>query len=255
MTAAMRWNANAVNCCASHPCVYAVNVRDSKKVEDVFYPGSGDVTQINSLANIPLLSWSGEGTCIGIDSIANSVRDYAEFTVIDDSGWDIPFAEDCIMEVDQHQAILKWRSKSTSDRWEILWGASSDVYKQLVEVGSSQEYVFSELIPGERYECDIYAMRGALQGKVTRAEFRTIPAISDFPLIAEMRTEFQKGDSIRLHIINLEPYPEEIHWIVDGAEYQNKFLIFDSSGDHKLTATYMDGDGVMNCLEKKYKVK
>ncbi|MBO4263863.1 MAG: M6 family metalloprotease domain-containing protein, partial [Bacteroidales bacterium] len=91
MPARMRWETNAVNGCAAHPCAqFVASTGESPaSVADAFYPGVTNVRSIYSSTNFPLLAWNGQGIGLGITEISISVEGMS-CRIVNDNAWDLP---------------------------------------------------------------------------------------------------------------------------------------------------------------------
>ena len=72
MTAAERWQVNAINCCAAHPCAALVDLTGAGNVSAVFYPGSSGTTVLVSNENDALWQWNGDGAGFGFRNLSET---------------------------------------------------------------------------------------------------------------------------------------------------------------------------------------
>jgi len=250
MTAAERWNVNAVNCCAEHPCAALVNITKSDDVAAVFYPGSSGTVSIISNENDALWKWNGEGTGYGIKGLTINHSGNAEFDIVADIYWDLPQVLECNVSANQKDARIEWEADKQSDAsWLIRWGSSRSILMETA-YPSGNGYTFSNLAPGETYLCDIVATKNGVEGKRYHIEFTTIPELTNHPLISIPKNPFSSGDALRLTIINISDEPKKQIWYLDGEEYDQPAITFTDTGRHQLSVSYtMDGTTWEN-LEK-----
>lgn len=242
MTARDRWKANAINCCADHPCAALVNITGADDVGAVFYPGTSGTSDIMSNETEALWQWNGDGVGFGISDLSESYSGAAEFSIVTDMYWHLPQVTDCNVFAGQRSASIEWEaSRASNATWLIRWGAARSILMETV-YPSDKEYTFSNLAPGETYLCEIMATDGSLEGKKYRIEFTTIPELTNYPLIAIPANPLKTGESLRLSIININSEPKELKWYLDGQEYTEPSVLFTKRGSHTIRATYtMDG--------------
>lgn len=243
MTAAERWEVNAVNCCAAHPCAALVDITDSGDISAVFYPGSSGTTVIVSNENDALWKWNGEGAGYGIRNLNETHTGAAQFNVVADVYWNLPQVLECNVFANQRDARIEWEIDKTSNAtWLIRWGSARSILLETV-YPEGNEYNFSNLAPGETYVCDILATEGGIEGKKYHIEFTTIPDLTDYPLIAIPKNPFAVGDILRLNIINVTDEPFRQTWYLDGQPYNGNTMEFTARGKHVIKVRYtMDGN-------------
>ena len=250
MTAAERWEVNAINCCAAHPCAALVDLTAAGDISAVFYPGSSGTTVIVSNENDALWKWNGEGAGYGIRNLSETHTGAAELSIVADIYWNLPFVLDCNVFANQRDARIEWEADKPGDAtWLIRWGSARSILLETV-YPEGNEYNFSNLAPGETYVCDILATENGIEGKKYHIEFTTIPDLTDYPLISIPKNPFEVGDVLRLNILNVTGEPLRQIWYCDGQEYRESSITFTGRGKHVLKVKYtMDGT-VWEHLEK-----
>lgn len=255
MSAEMRWKTNSINCNSDHQCVKLFDALGNGVFEEMFYPGSAGTSSIVSYNNSPLRAWSGDGIAVGMKNLYLTSSYGVAFELVEDFGWDIPYATDYFIEVNQKDATLKWDSSYLSDdNWTIYWGAKKNVYFETLIV-EGREHNFTNLSAGEEYHCEIFVKRHNMESKRMIVEFTTMKSITDYPLIAEMEKEYCAGDSVRLHILNHYKEPAWVKWYINDEKYDSNYYKFKEKGNYTVKCIYSD-DGVSECvLMKKLLVK
>jgi M6 family metalloprotease-like protein len=257
MSARMRWTANAVNGSAAHPCARFVpsTGTEAMGVEDAFYPGKKNVRTIHSAYLFPLLAWSGKGVGLGVTDITRT-SDGISCQLVFDNSWDLPVLTGYSIVPGQTSAQLSWESdKRGSGQWNLRWGAVNGISSQTVAVGSKNQYVFEDLLPGETYYCELYYSQWNVTGRVYRLEFQALNRLSDYPLIGAMDRSWHKGEQIRLFLLNLTDEKAVVSWAVDSQPVNDEVYTFSHSGDHKISATIVYSDGARETLTKILEVK
>lgn len=258
MSAKQRWSTNAVNACASHPCIYPVSASTGSiavSAADAFFPGPGNVTGIHSSESFPLKGWSAVGVGYGLVGL-NRVADGFECTVTLDNGWNLPYVTGFSVTPGQTSALLCWDSsdRKASGSWQITWGAKNSVLPpETVDAGNGGSYTIIGLIPGEEYWCDIFFRNWDVVGKSCRVEFKAIERLSDFPLIGGMNSGHRAGEELQLTVLNLTEKDASVSWTVDGEACEDGMYRC-SAGSHTVTATVRYADGSVETLTKIMKV-
>ena len=252
MTARMRWETNAVNGSAGHPCVrfLASSGGTPASSTDAFYPGPAGVSAIHSSYNFPLIAWNGKGIGLGLKDIALGV-DEMTCRVVSDSGWDLPVVTGWSIVPGQTSAFLSWEAdKKASGDWNIIWGGQSIVTEQRVIVGGRTTFLFEDLEPDESYYCELFYTLQNLEGKHYRMEFRSVRRLSDYPLIGGMDQPCRKGVPIYLTVLNLLEDDAEVTWYIDGALMRERQQTFEKAGSYKVEAVIAYPDGSRETLTK-----
>ena len=257
MTARMRWTTNAVNGSAVHPCVRFVpsTGTEATGVEDAFYPGLRNVRTLHSTYLFPLRAWSGKGVGLGLTEITRT-PDGISCQLVFDNSWDLPVMTGYSIVPGQTSAQLSWESdKQGSGQWNLRWGAVSGISSQTVVVGSKNQYVFEDLLPGETYYCELYYSQWNVTGRVYRLEFQALNRLSDYPLIGAMDRSWRQGEQIRLFLLNLTDERATVSWAVDSQPVNDEVYTFTHAGAHKITAVIVYSDGSRETLTKILEVK
>ena len=257
MTARMRWEANAVNGCAAHPCVCFVASTGTgpASVADAFYPGVSEVRDIQSSVNFPLTAWSGQGIGLGISDISISV-DGMSCRIVSDNGWNLPAVTGWSIVPGQTSAYLSWETdKTASGEWNILWGGRNIVTEQRVTVGSRTNYLFENLEPDETYYCELFYTLRNLEGKHYRMEFRSVRRLSDYPLIGGVDQGARKGEMVYLSVLNLLEEGAAVSWFIDGSPIRDPVQTFEKAGSYKIEAVIAYADGSSETLTKILEVR
>lgn len=257
MTARMRWETNAVNGCAAHPCVrfVASTGADPFSAADAFYPGISEVRDIQSSVNFPLTAWNGNGIGLGITDVAISVEGMS-FRVVSDNGWNLPAVTGWSIVPGQTSAYLSWETDKTANgEWNILWGGNNVATEQRVTVGSRTNYLFEGLEPDETYYCELFYTLRNLEGKHYRMEFRSVRRLSDYPLIGGVDRPYRKGEVVYLSVLNLVEEGASVTWYIDGAAVRNPAQTFEKAGSYKIEAVIAYVDGSTETLTKILEVK
>lgn len=256
MSAKMRWEQNAVNGYAAHPCVEAVSSTggDAATAADLFFPGRRGVSAIGSAYNFPLMEWSGAGIGYGISDIVE-VADGISLRLEFDQGWDLPLMTSYSVVPGQTTALLEWeQSKPASGQWNIILASRNVASSDTVVVTGATRYNFSNLNPGENYYCNIFYSQWSIEGKRYRIEFSTVKSLNSYPLIGEADRTYLTGDSMRLAVLNLtEPFTS-ISWTVNGQPCEEGFT-FPQAGSYRVCAIIVYEDGSSELLTKIIKVK
>ena len=245
LIAEMRWQYNAVNACAAHPCATPFNAYGATDASGMFYPGNRDMASLNSYESEPLLLWSGDGTGISL-LISYNAYGNINVTVDSDNGWNIPYANDCSMVVNQTDATISWkpsRDMSPDDTWTISWGPSGSIMKETIKTKECS-YTFSSLMPGLEYDCVIFAKKGDYDGKRVMRVFTTIPQLSQFPLIAEMDRRYSAGDEFRLHLLNYNGSGDVV-WYINGEKYEGERYTFASGGKYTIKVEILPDNEIL----------
>ena len=250
MTAAERWQVNAVNCCAAHPCAALVNITKSEDVAGVFYPGSSGTTSIISNETEAMWKWNGDGVGYGIKDLTPTYTDGVELDIVADIYWNLPHVLECNVFANQRDARIEWQTdKESNASWLIRWASARSILMETA-YPAAKEYYFNNLVAGETYLCDIVATKDGIEGKKYHIEFTTIPDLTNYPLIAIPKNPFAVGDVLRLGIINIETEPKEQTWYIDGQQYNKPEVTLNTRGKHRISVKYtMDGTTWEN-LEK-----
>lgn len=250
MTAAERWQVNAVNCCAAHPCAALVNITHSEDVAAVFYPGASGTTSIISNENDALWKWNNDGAGFGIKGLATTYSGGAEFDIVQDIYWNLPQVLECNVFANQRDARIEWQAdKAGSATWLIRWGSSRSIFMETA-YPAGNNYTFNNLAAGETYLCDIVASRDGIEGKKYHIEFTTIPDLTNFPLISIPNNPLSVGEVLRLSVININGEPKEQTWYVDGQPYGQSDISFDARGKHSIRVKYTMDGATWETLEK-----
>lgn len=255
MSAKMRWNSNAVNACASHPCVrpIASSGNSYTDISMLFFPGKNSVTHIHSSYSFPLLDWSGKGHGYGIANIHKGSAGML-LDIIADNGWDSPVVKEYSIEPQQRTALLKWSTDKEESRgnWNIVWSLENSVYADTSVVSVTQrDYLFTDLKPGSTYNCRLFYSRNNVIGKSYPMSFSTREMFSLFPMIADMDKSYKAGDEVHLTILNIAEEVISIRWIVNGAEVPDGKLKFDRSGLFEIKAEISYPDNSVEYIVKK----
>ena len=257
MTARMRWEANAVNGSAAHPCVQFVasSGEQSASVADAFYPGPMGVTDIHSSINYPLVAWSGKGIGLGVRDVAISVEGMSCEIVLD-NGWDLPVVTGWSIVPGQTSAYLSWETnKVANGEWNIIWGGQTIVSEQRVIVGSRTNFLFEDLEPDETYYCELYYTLRNLEGKHYRMEFRSVRRLSDYPLIGGVDQGCRVGEPVYLSVLNLTEEDAKVSWYIDGTPVKESVRTFEQAGSYKVEAIIRYADGSSETLTKILEVR
>ena len=252
MTAKMRWETNAVNGSAAHPCArfLASTGGTPASAADAFYPGVQNVDAIHSSYNFPLIAWNGQGIGLGLSGIALDV-DGMSCRVVTDSGWDLPVVTGWSIVPGQTSAFLSWEAdKNAGGEWNILWGGSTLLTEQRVTVGSRTTFLFENLEPDESYYCELYYTLRNLEGKHYRLEFRSVRRLSDYPLIGGVEGPCRVGVPIYLSVLNLLEESALVSWFVDGTAVRDPQYTFERAGSYKVEAVIDYADGSRETLTK-----
>lgn len=255
MSAKLRWKSNAVNACASHQCAYIVSSsgKSMNSVADAFFPGYNNVSALHSGYSFPLKSWSGTGVGFGLTHIMKGSNGMMA-TVEEDRGWDLPVVTGYSIEPDQTQARLRWSTdKEGYGHWNIVWSRDISIYPDTVAV-YSKDYTLTNLVPGEKYNCYLFYSSGSTVGKVYSMDFQTTKMISKYPLIAEMDSLHNVGDTIRLHLLNLTEETESVIWYINNSLYRESVLSLDAEGIYSIKVEIIYKDGSTEILEKNLSV-
>lgn len=257
MTARMRWETNAVNGSAAHPCVRFVATTGEKpaSVEEAFFPGPMGVSDIRSSINFPLVGWNGRGVGLGVADIAISVEGM-ECRIVSDSGWNLPVVTGWSIIPGQTSAYLSWETdKTDTGEWNILWGGRNLVDERRVTVGNRTNFLFEDLEPDESYYCELYYTLRNLEGKHYRMEFRSVRRLSDYPLIGGIDLGCRVGDPVYLSVLNLLEEGAVVTWYIDGVLIRETSRTFDRAGSYKVEAVIAYADGSSETLTKILEVK
>ena len=252
MTARMRWETNAVNGCAAHPCVrfLASSGGDPVSVADAFYPGPANVPSIHSSYNFPLVAWSGKGIGLGLADIALDV-DGMTCRVVSDNGWDLPVVTGWSIVPGQTSALLTWEAdKTAGGEWNILWGGRSIITENRVTVGSRTSFLFEDLEPDESYWAELYYTLHNLEGKHYRMDFRSVRRLSDYPLIGGVEQGCKAGVPVYLSVLNLLEESARVSWFINGTALKDPAFSFERAGSYKIEAVIAYSDGSQETLTK-----
>ncbi len=257
MRADQRWSTNAVNACATHPCAYFVasDGTDTAEPATAFYPGPRNVRNIHSAMTFPLLGWNGRGVGFGLTGIAREA-DGITCRVVLDQSWDLPVVTGWSIVPAQTTALLEWETnKNDTGQWNLRWGMINGLDVTTVTVGSKQNYLLENLVPGESYFCELYYTRWNVTGKVYRMEFKALNRLSDYPLIGGVDRSWKAGDKLRLFLLNLEDEDATVAWQVDSQPYTADQITFEKAGTYKITAIITYADSSKETLTKIVEVK
>ena len=257
MRADQRWSTNAVNACATHPCAYFVasDGTDTAEPATAFYPGPWNVRNIHSAMTFPLLGWNGRGVGFGLTGIAREA-DGITCRVVLDQSWDLPVVTGWSIVPAQTTALLEWETnKNDTGQWNLRWGMINGLDVTTVTVGSKQNYLLENLVPGESYFCELYYTRWNVTGKVYRMEFKALNRLSDYPLIGGVDRSWKAGDKLRLFLLNLEDEDATVAWQFDSQPYTADQITFEKAGTYKITAIITYADSSKETLTKIVEVK
>ncbi len=156
----------------------------------------------------------------------------------------------------QTSAQLSWEcDKTGAGQWNLRWGAVSGISSQTVAVGSKNQYVFEDLLPGETYYCELYYSQWNVTGRVYHLEFQALSRLSDYPLIGAMDRSWHAGEQIRLFLLNLSDENAAVSWTVDNQPVNDEVFTFTHAGAYKITAVIVYSDGSRETLTKILEVK
>ena len=257
MTAKARWNTNAVNACADHPCAMFVasGGGSATGVADAFYPGPKNVRTIHSDETFPLMGWNGKGVGYGLREIERQA-DGVFCRVVYDQSWNLPAVTGWSIFPGQTFAQLDWQTDKTDvGQWNIRWGSINDITPMTVVVGNGTSYLFENLEPGQSYYCDLFYTKWNVTGKVYHMEFSALNRLSDYPLIGGLDRVWHSGDKFRLFVLNLSDDATAVSWYVDGDACRSDTFLFEKAGSYKISATITYADGTKETLVKIMEVK
>lgn len=257
MPAKMRWETNAVNGAADHPCVrfIASTGETPASVADAFYPGAMNVRDIRSSVNFPLVAWNGQGLGLGLAEIGLGVEGM-NCQVVSDNGWDLPVVTGWSIIPGQTSAYLSWEAdKVASGEWNIIWGGRSIIQEQRVIVGSRTSYLFENLEPDESYYCELFYTLRNLEGKHYHMEFRSVQRLSDYPLIGGLEAGCRVGVPVYLSVLNLVEEGASVTWYINGESVKDLHHTFERAGMYKVEAVINYADGSYETLTKILEVK
>lgn len=256
MTARLRWESNAVNCCRAHECVKPVSndgTAFAENIADIFFPGQNNVTVIHSDMTFPLVGWNGTGVGFGMRNIRRE-SGRMMMDVVEDRSWNLPVVTAYSFETEQRSAHLSWEAtRDLGGEWHLSWGSVSSVEPTEV-VTHSLEYTFDNLAPGTDYYCMIRYEYSGVSSKTYTLYFKTMSMLSQYPVIADMRNDFRVGDSVRLHLLNLVQEVFRIKWYVNGVLNESQNLTFTQDGTYQLRVEIVYTDGSTEVLNKRIKV-
>ncbi|MCF0177331.1 MAG: fibronectin type III domain-containing protein, partial [Bacteroidales bacterium] len=210
---------------------------------------------ILSTHTYPITRWNGTGTVTGLTNIAQTTQNSIAFDVVEDLGWHIPYVKECSVTASQHEVMLEWVANHVGPyNWRVEWRSMKSVEPQIL-YSDKNSIKLTNLTPGEDYTCSIYMQSGEWHSRPYNVSFSTMPELSQFPVIADMKGNFAVGDSVRLYILNLKSTPESQQWFVNNQPYNEETLTFSAPGTYLIKVEYsLDGSRV-DILSKKVVVK
>ena len=257
MTAKMRWQVNAVNACAAHPCAVFVasGGGTASDVSDAFFPGPANVQTLHSAHTFPLRAWNGKGIGYGLVDIARSAGGIT-CRLVNDLSWDLPVVEAWSIVPAQTSALLEWASDKTgTGQWNVRWGERTGVESEVVAVTGPTRYLIDGLVPGRDYYCELFYTNWNVTGKVYRMEFRALDRLSDYPLIGGADRTWRTGDHFRLFLLNWTDTEASVSWSVNGVSCTGAEYVFERAGSYRITALILYSDGSRETLTKILEVK
>ncbi|MBP5210278.1 MAG: M6 family metalloprotease domain-containing protein [Bacteroidales bacterium] len=254
LRANIRWALNAINCAAEHPCATLFDAVGHNRLSEMFYPAAA--SSILSKDTRPLTCWNGTGVGIGLENIMFTPDGRISFDVVEDIGWKIPSVANCKTVVNQRDAYLEWTQTKDypKDNWMVIYGRAGVEARDTLAV-EGKKCRIEDLIPGQTYHCSIAMTDDGFVGKSYDFDFNTIPEISSYPLIAELKPFYNVGDAVDLRVINLNEDILYEQWYVNGIEYNQKNLTFTLAGTYTIHVVYsLDNEDYYH-LEKKVTVR
>ena len=250
MTAYERWKYNAVNANSAHPCAVLVDILHTGNIKDIFYPGQSDVINLLSNENDALRLWNGNGVGLGIKNVSFGPANTINLTIVEDPYWTLPTINEVHLTVNQRDALVEWDNDAVNGAsWVMRWGSSRSIYMETIYL-KGKSHNFTNLLAGETYICDIFALKDGMEGKKYHFEFQTIPELTNYPLIAFVNNPYVIGQSLRLNIINVKSAPLEQKWYYDEIEVKDEELYFTKKGLHKLRVDFTLDGKAYESLEK-----
>ena len=249
MSAAQRWQFNAVNCAAEHNCVDILEANGDSITNpaDIFYPGLMNIDRISNLSPSPLISWAGDGPEIAIDNISwSSNGHYITFDVVSNSEWTKPHITNFNILPFQNDAIIEWDYEVIPKMREtVLWRV--DCVDML-----TQEVIFSQevneptlkvdnLQPASQYEVVIYYIDQEAY-ELERYEFVTMSISNSYPKIYLTENQYFVGDKLYLRLFNNSEELLSVTWKVNNKVCNDDYYIFKELGDYEITVNIKYSD-------------
>ncbi len=256
--ASKRWEINRVNGSASHPCADLVEAKDwVTDLRQFFFPGGGQVFSLTTQSRPALVSWSGEGCGLGIDSIRLSLGyDYVTFRVIRDMGYALPRVTRHTVTVYQQELELEWFTDMSAEvDWVVEWRTVADSYFQNVTV-SQNHHRISGLKSDETYLIRLTPRTQKYLGDTYEFDARTARVTAPFPAIGGMDRPYVVGDVLNLQVINLAEPVSRIRWLVNDHLMSEPRMQLTEPGSYRIRAelTY-ESDGAKEYLYKTLNVR
>ena len=249
MTAAQRWQFNAVNCAEEHKCVDILEANGDSVTSpaDIFYPGFMNINRVSHLSPSPLLSWAQDGPEIALDNISwSSNGHYITFDVVSNSEWTRPQIRDVDIIPFQRDAVLEWNYDEISKLREIhLWRVDC------VDL-STQEVIFSQevsetnlkienLQPDSEYKIVIYYLYEG-EYELDSFEFATMKLSNIYSKIYLPDNQCFVGDKVYLRVFNITETVESVTWKINNEVCKNDYFTFETPGKYKLSVSVKYGD-------------
>ena len=256
ISAIKRWNFNNVNTFAEHECakvITACSIENSNTISNIFFPGTKNVTFINSTQGYSkLLDWHNNPIGIALKDILYT-NNKISFTTCKDYvfGEQSPVATKISSIEYQESARINWDcdAPNNSLKWSILL---YDTNNNLIakEITDSTTYLATNLSPNAKYNIEIISIQDKVIGKKATYSFQTKDITSEYPHIF-VKGNYKQGEIIDLRVFNIcEPY-NSIIWYINNTKIQETtYKIPAGCSNFEITAQIIYKDGTNEYIHK-----
>lgn len=237
ITSSVRWRTNTINCFSGHECADLVEAMPSAvSVKQIFFPGTGNVSEITSVSNPPLAGWNLHNVGIKLTNI-KSVMGGVSFLVSEDNDEKLLNVINPSINAFQQEAVVTWESDmNILAKWGVRWKLNNEsvtIYNE--RTVNKKECRIDGLEGGKDYLCELYYIGNTNNGDTLRVNFKTIEVNSPYPFIYGIKNKYSVGDTIDLRLFNILDAVNSISWFVDDRPVPGGQYIFQSTGKKVLS--------------------
>lgn len=246
-----RWEYNNINCYSEHPCAKVISYNDQTTIENSFFPGINNVTELNSTSNPALLDWSKRSLEINISDISIGTSQ-ATLSIVEGLSYNAenPTATNFSYTAYQYDCKISWEEltkvTSTSTKWRVRWETSSDNSDSAIdiygELRTEEQYCYiSNLLPGTKYNVYLSYEENGEYGTEVSQSISTLEISSDFPYIP-IKGEYTINERLDLRVLNLVESTDSIEWYINSSIIDSDYIELTTSGESTVEVhiTYLD---------------
>lgn len=236
-----RWEYNNINTFAAHECAHVVLPQQEESSGSLFFPGSGNVTELVSWKGyMPLRSWDGYPVGIAITEIEFDGKS-ASFTTNADYDFDrdMPQVVAAIATPFQKEAYIEWKTvfaDAVHDNvaWKVMWKEKGE-QEWHSTVSDTTWCSIAGLVPGKTYEVAVNSVDGWSIGPVHKMNFSTAKISSSFPYMHLLKKETDGKTLLQMRVFNMPQNTVSLKWVVDDVQIDGDSAVL-GRGEHKIEA-------------------